>query len=106
MRKGTTRRSVMIAILARSIASSHIHDFAQFLDGRGKVVLEIGVGMGADHLEWARSYLRRLAGVDLTLRAVGWTAERLETSWFTSELEEAEAERLPFPDNSFDIVYS
>ena len=84
----------------------YIHEFARFQDGQGKDVLEIGVGMGADHLEWARHVPRRLAGVDLTPRAVAWTADRLRASGFTSELQVADAEHLPFPDESFDIVYS
>jgi len=62
--------------------------------------------MGADHLEWARSGPRRLVGVDLTPRAVAWTAQRLATYGMASHLREADAEHLPFPDGSFDIVYS
>ena len=31
----------------------YIHDFAKFQEGRNKDVLEIGVGMGTDHAEWA-----------------------------------------------------
>jgi ubiquinone/menaquinone biosynthesis C-methylase UbiE len=84
----------------------YIPNFARFDDGYGQDVLEIGVGMGADHLEWARRGPRRLAGVDLTPRAVAWTTQRLATYGFTSELEEGDAEHLSFPDSSFDIVYS
>jgi SAM-dependent methyltransferase len=84
----------------------YIRGFARFEEGAGKDVLEIGVGMGADHLEWARTAPRRLVGVDLTSRAVAWTAQRLASQGLSSELREADAERLPFPDNSFDIVYS
>ena len=84
----------------------YIRSFARFEDGFGQDVLEIGVGMGADHLEWARSGPRRLAGVDLTPRSVAWTAQRLATYGFTSELSEGDAEHLPFPDASFSIVYS
>jgi hypothetical protein len=32
----------------------YLAPFARFHEGRGKDVLEIGVGMGADHLEWAK----------------------------------------------------
>jgi ubiquinone/menaquinone biosynthesis C-methylase UbiE len=84
----------------------YIHDFARFEEGSGQDILEIGVGMGADHVEWAKSGPRRLAGIDLTPRAVAWTAERLETYGFASDLCEADAENLPFRDNSFSIVYS
>jgi SAM-dependent methyltransferase len=84
----------------------YIPDFARFDEGSGQDVLEIGVGMGADHLEWARSGPRRLVGVDLTPRAVAWTTQRLATFGYTSELREGDAEHLPFSDGSFDIVYS
>jgi SAM-dependent methyltransferase len=91
---------------ARYRLEPYIRDFARFAQGSGKDVLEIGVGMGADHLEWAKSCPRRLVGVDLTPRAVAWTTQRLATYGFTAEVTEADAEHLPFPDHSFDMVYS
>jgi ubiquinone/menaquinone biosynthesis C-methylase UbiE len=91
---------------ARYRLEPYIRDFARFDEGAGRDVLEIGVGMGADHLEWARSGPHRLAGVDLTPRAVAWTTQRLAAYGLASELREADAERLPFPDDSFDIIYS
>lgn len=84
----------------------YLAPFARFHDGKGHDVLEIGVGVGADHLEWARSGPRSLSGIDLTERAVEKTAERLAVYGFRSDLRVADAERLPFPDASFDIVYS
>lgn len=83
-----------------------ILSFARFGDGAGRQVLEIGVGMGADHLEWAKSRPARLAGVDLTPRAVDWTRSRIEAEHYWSDLEVADAESLPFLNESFDIVYS
>jgi SAM-dependent methyltransferase len=91
---------------ARYRLEPYIRPFARFADGASRDVLEIGVGMGADHLEWARSGPRRLAGIDLTPRAVAWTARRLAAYGYASELKEGDAERLAFPDSSFDIVYS
>jgi ubiquinone/menaquinone biosynthesis C-methylase UbiE len=91
---------------ARYRLEPYIRDFARFEEGSGQDVLEIGVGMGADHLEWARSGPRRLAGIDLTDRAVAWTTQRLATYGFEPEVQEADAEHLPFPDDSFGIVYS
>ena len=84
----------------------YIFDFARFADGRGRDVLEVGVGMGADHLEWAKASPRSLTGVDLTPRAIEFTRARFDAYGLTSGLECADAERLPFADNSFDLVYS
>lgn len=91
---------------ARYRLEPYIRGFARFGEGSGQDVLEIGVGMGADHLEWARSGPRRLAGIDLTPRAVAWTAQRLSAYGFASDLKEGDAEHLPYPDDSFGIVYS
>lgn len=84
----------------------YIHEFARFPEGHDHDVLEIGVGMGADHVEWARSRPRHLVGVDLTPRAIEWTARRLAAEGLRSDLRTADTERLPFPDESFDLVYS
>jgi SAM-dependent methyltransferase len=91
---------------ARYRLEPYIRDFARFEEGCGQDVLEVGVGMGADHLEWAKSRPHHLAGIDLTARAVAWTTQRLATYGFESEVQEADAEHLPFLDDSFDIVYS
>jgi ubiquinone/menaquinone biosynthesis C-methylase UbiE len=84
----------------------YIRDFAGFGDGQGKDVLEIGVGMGGDHVEWAKSKPRSLAGIDLTPRAVEHTRKRLSIYGLTSEVRVSDAEALPFKDRSFDLIYS
>lgn len=91
---------------ARYALEPFIFPFARFGEGKGKDVLEIGVGMGADHLEWARSGPRTLTGIDLTQRAVDFTRRRLEIHGLSSDVRTGDAENLPFPDASFDIVYS
>jgi SAM-dependent methyltransferase len=91
---------------ARYALEPYIAPFAKFEDGRGRDVLEIGVGMGADHLEWARVRPRTLVGIDLTERAVRFTRARLLAHGVPPRLATSDAERLPFPDASFDLVYS
>jgi len=82
-----------------------IHAVAQFTRHRGKRVLEIGVGAGTDHLQWARAGTD-LYGVDLTDAAVTTTQKRLEMFGLRSNLQRIDAESLPFEDGYFDVVYS
>jgi ubiquinone/menaquinone biosynthesis C-methylase UbiE len=84
----------------------YLRDFARFEGARGLDVLEVGVGMGADHCELARCLPRSLSGVDLTERAVEFTRKRLALYGLTSALRQADAEKLPFEDQTFDLVYS
>jgi SAM-dependent methyltransferase len=84
----------------------YLRPFARFADGRGCDVLEVGVGMGADHLEWARAQPRTLAGCDLTPRAIELTRARLALHGLRSRLLVTDARRLPFRDACFDLVYS
>lgn len=91
---------------ARYELEPFIESFARFADGEDADVLEIGVGMGADHLEWAATRPRRLVGLDLTARAVETTRRRAEVFGTESTLFVGDAERLSLPDDRFDIVYS
>jgi ubiquinone/menaquinone biosynthesis C-methylase UbiE len=105
--RGDDARSKFDAQSAERYAlEPYLPPFARFSEGRGKDVLEVGVGLGADHLEWARSKPRSLTGVDLTERAIAMTRQRLALNRLESKLMTADAERLPFEPNSFDIVYS
>ena len=82
-----------------------IPEFADFASFRGKKTLEIGVGLGADHQSLAEAGAD-LTGIDLTERAIAFTRARFGLFGLTSDLRVADAERLPFPDSSFDAVYS
>jgi ubiquinone/menaquinone biosynthesis C-methylase UbiE len=79
--------------------------FADFRSTTGRDVLEVGVGAGTDHLNFARAGAR-CTGVDLTGAAIDMTRRRLALENLTSNLVQADAETLPFPDRSFDYVYS
>lgn len=82
-----------------------IHQYADFASTCGLSVLEIGVGLGTDHVQFARAGAK-LCGIDLTDRAVELVRRRLEQEGLSSQLQVADAERLPFEDASFDVVYS
>jgi len=79
--------------------------FAQADATGGLDVLEIGVGLGADHQLFAEAGAR-LSGVDLTERAVEHTRRRLELFGLHSDLRVGNAESLPFDAAAFDVVYS
>jgi SAM-dependent methyltransferase len=83
----------------------YIRDFAGFATAAGKRVLEIGVGMGADYLEWLKAGAIA-TGVDLSGTSLERARQRCQTAGYTPDLHESDAEHLPFPDNTFDIVYS
>lgn len=71
----------------------------------GKDVLEIGCGMGA-HAAMLTRAGARLTAIDLTARAVDATKRRFEIYGLNADIRRADAEKLPFPDKSFDTVWS
>jgi ubiquinone/menaquinone biosynthesis C-methylase UbiE len=82
-----------------------IRKYARFQEWRDKRVLEVGCGVGTDLLQFARAGAS-VYGVDLSGRSVGLTKRRLELYDFEGDVREANAEALPFADNTFDLVYS
>ena len=89
----------------RYVLEPEILSFAQFQRWQGKKVLEIGVGLGADHQTFAE-HGALLSGVDLTERAIERTRHRFQLLGLLSDLHVADAEQLPFGANTFDLVYS
>jgi ubiquinone/menaquinone biosynthesis C-methylase UbiE len=82
-----------------------IEEFAEFASVTGKRVLEIGVGLGADHQRFAQAGAQ-LSGIDLSARAVAHTRRRLALFSYDSALSTGDAENLQFPPDAFDCVYS
>lgn len=75
----------------------------------GDRVLEVAVGPGHTLLNLAHRVGPRgtVCGVDLSPRMLEVAARRLRQAGFTRvDLREADARRLPFPDNQFDAVYN
>jgi ubiquinone/menaquinone biosynthesis C-methylase UbiE len=83
----------------------YIEPFADFSAASGQRTLEIGVGLGADHQRFAEAGAK-LSGIDLTPRAIEHTRRRLALFGLDSDLQVADAEALPFPNASFDRIYS
>ncbi len=82
-----------------------ISDAIGSFDLKGKDLLEVGVGMGTDHVPLARRGAR-IFGLDLTPKSLSLTRRRFQLYGLTSRLTRGNAETLPFRDESFDFVYS
>ena len=76
-----------------------------FDDFAGSRLLEVGCGMGTDLLQFARGGAN-VTGVDLTPRSIETSRLHLQLYQQTGEFAIADAEKLPFGNESFDIVYS
>jgi ubiquinone/menaquinone biosynthesis C-methylase UbiE len=84
----------------------HVPMVARFDSFRGKDVLEIGCGIATDGLEFARNGANYV-GVDLTPHSIELAKERFGLFGVAGKFEVANAEeRLPFPDATFDHIYS
>jgi SAM-dependent methyltransferase len=104
--RAADRREYFEEIRRKRYASEwHIPLVARFEEFRGKDVLEIGCGLGTDGLEFARNGAR-YTGVDLSPRSVELAREHFDLFGAEGEFLVADAERLPFADESCDHVYS
>jgi ubiquinone/menaquinone biosynthesis C-methylase UbiE len=83
----------------------HIPGAADFASTRGLRVLEIGCGMGTDGAQFAKAGAN-YTGVDLTEAAVELARKRFEVFNLPGTFRTADAEKLDFADESFDVVYS
>lgn len=72
---------------------------------KGKRLLEIGCGLGTDLVQFARGGAL-VTGIDLTPRSIELAKRRFELAGLPADLRVADAEALPFADESFDVVYS
>ncbi len=79
--------------------------FAQFERWHGKRVLEVGVGLGTDFVQFVRAGAVA-TGVDLTEASIEAVRERLALEGLEAELRVADAESLPFADAEFELAYS
>lgn len=78
---------------------------AEFDSFTNKQVLEIGVGQGSDHYMFAKAGAH-MSGIDLTQKHCQMTGDFLSCFSLRSDIRNGDACLLPFPDQSFDHVYS
>ena len=77
----------------------------RFAEWGGREVLEIGCGSGVDTLEFARNGAS-VTATDMTDNAVNLTRELAQEAGLSIKVVQTSATELPFPDSSFDCVYS
>lgn len=82
--------------------SDALHEYGKF---SGKKVLDVGCGNGYVLDRYAREGAE-VYGVDITEAAVDICRKRFELSGLHGEFHVANAEKLPFPDGTFDCVCS
>lgn len=84
----------------------HVPIIAKFEEFKDKDVLEIGCGIGTDGHEFAKNGARYV-GIDLTPNSIKLSKERFKLFNVKGSFKVVNAEeKLPFPDNSFDHIYS
>lgn len=83
----------------------HIPDAAGFAHSKNLRVLEVGCGLGTDGAQFAKAGAD-YTGVDLTQAAIDLAKQRFELFQLPGTFCVADAEKLNFPANSFDLVYS
>lgn len=89
----------------RYLTEWHIPGVVNFPRWRDSDVLEVGCGLGTDAINFARRGAR-YTGVDLTEASIELVRRRFELEGLPAEIRVADAEALPFADDSFDLVYS
>lgn len=87
----------------------YFKEFSEFKHHSGERVLEIGVGMGTDTVQFAKNGAK-VYGIDLTEHSIEMTKKNFKLHLLPlyplGRLKVADAENLPYPNNSFDLVYS
>jgi SAM-dependent methyltransferase len=83
----------------------HLVRLVPFDGYKGRRVLEVGCGAGVDLVRFARGGAI-VTGVDISPSAVALARENFRQQNLAADLREADGERLPFPDNAFDLVYA
>jgi ubiquinone/menaquinone biosynthesis C-methylase UbiE len=79
-------------------------EVCRFESWAGKSVLEVGCGLGTDLIQFARAGAR-VHGTDLTERSIQLTRKRFLLEGVPTCLVVGDSERLPSPDDRFDLVY-
>ena len=83
----------------------HLLRLVAFDGYRGRRVLEVGCGAGIDLARFAKGGAE-VTGVDVAPAAIELARANFAQQALRGELQVANGEQLPFPDNTFDLVYA
>jgi SAM-dependent methyltransferase len=83
----------------------HLLRLVDFTAWRGRDVLDAGCGAGVEVVRFARAGAR-VAGVDIADNAIALTRLNVTQQGLNARLGVADAEALPFANESFDLVYA
>jgi SAM-dependent methyltransferase len=83
----------------------HLLRLVAFDGYRGRSVLEVGCGAGVDLARFAKGGAE-VTGVDLAASAIDLARANFEQQGLKGLLQVADGECMPFPDNSFDLIYA
>jgi SAM-dependent methyltransferase len=83
----------------------HIPDVARFDEWAGKDVLDVGCGLATDGSRFARAGAHYV-GFDQAGVALELARQRFELEHLGGRFVEGDATQLPFPDGTFDLVWS
>ncbi len=83
----------------------HLLRLVKFDGYRGQRVLEVGCGAGTDLVRFAKGGAI-VTGVDVASSAIALARQNFAHEGLEADLREADGEQLPFPDNTFDLVYA
>jgi len=83
----------------------HLPRLIDFAAYRGKRVLDVGCGAGTDLARFAKAGAI-VSGVDISPSAVALARQNFAQQGLPGEFREADGERLPFDDDTFDFVFA
>ena len=83
----------------------HLLRLVDFNGYRGKRVLEVGCGAGTDLARFAKG-AAIVTGVDVAGSAIELARRNFQQQGLHADLREADGEHLPFPGDTFDLVYA
>lgn len=82
-----------------------MHDVMEFANFADKRVLEVGAGLGTDLAQFAK-YGARTTDLDLSAGHLNHAKNNFALRGLDGEFKHGDGESIPFPDDTFDLVYS